>query len=178
MSGTNCIRRHGRLHGSGRYSLPCMADRTESSIIIAAPPSEVIAVISDFENYREWADFKEVTVLSENEGGWADEVEFTIDAGLIKDTYALAYDWQITEDGEGRVSWELLRAETLKAMTGSYELAAVDAPGAADGVGTEVTYQLAVDIKVPMLGMLRRKAEKMIVDTALKSLSEQVLRHG
>lgn len=163
---------------NGRYTLPCMADRTESSIIIAAPPHEVIAVISDFDSYREWADFTEVTVLSENDGGWADEVEFTIDAGLIKDTYALAYDWQVTEDGEGQVSWELLRAEALKAMTGSYELAAVDVPGAPDGIGTEVTYRLAVEVKIPMLGMLRRKAEKMIVDTALKSLSEQVLRDG
>ncbi|MCK0111675.1 SRPBCC family protein [Ornithinimicrobium sp. F0845] len=155
-----------------------MADRTESSILIPAPPSEVIEVISDFDNYPAWADFKSVQILSENEGGWADEVEFSLEAGVVRDTYVLAYDWQITETGEGQVSWDLVRAGTLKAMTGSYALTAVDMEGAPDGIGTEVVYQLQVDVKIPMLGAMKRKAEKMIVDTALSSLSDRVLSRG
>jgi hypothetical protein len=39
---------------------------------------------------------------------------------------------------------------------------------------TTVTYRLAVDVKVPMLGMLKRKAEKVIIDTALKELKKRV----
>lgn len=155
-----------------------MADRTESSILIPAPPSAVIEVISDFENYPQWADFTSVTILSENEGGWAQEVEFSLAAGLIKDTYVLDYDWQITESGEGKVSWELVRAEALKSMNGSYALSAVDMDGAPEGVGTEVTYQLQVDVRIPMLGAMKRKAERMIVDTALTSLSVRVLAGG
>lgn len=155
-----------------------MADRTESSILIPAPPSEVIDVISDFDNYPEWADFKSVQILSENEGGWAQEVEFSLDAGVVKDTYVLDYDWQITESGEGEVSWNLVRAGALKAMTGSYTLSAVDMDSAPDGVGTEVVYQLQVDVKIPMLGAMKRKAEKMIVDTALKSLADRVVERG
>ena len=54
----------------------------------------------------------------------------------------------------------------LKAMDGSYTLSAT-----ADG-GTEVIYELTVDLKVPMLGMLKRKAEKVIVDTALRDLKK------
>jgi uncharacterized membrane protein len=152
-----------------------MADRTESSIVIPAPPHEVIDVISDFENYPEWADFKSVSVLSENEGGWAQEVEFELEAGIIKDTYVLDYDWQIVESGEGEVSWELVRAETLKAMNGSYLLTAVDLAEAPEGVGTTVVYRLQVDVRMPMLGVMKRKAEKMIVDTALRSLSDRVV---
>lgn len=155
-----------------------MADRTESSILIPAPPSEVIDVISDFDNYPEWADFKSVQILAENDGGWAQEVEFSLDAGVVKDTYVLDYDWQITESGEGEVSWNLVRAGALKAMTGSYTLSAVDMGSAPDGVGTEVVYQLQVDVKIPMLGAMKRKAEKMIVDTALKSLAERVVERG
>lgn len=155
-----------------------MAERTESSILIPAPPHEVLEVISDFEHYPEWADFKSVEVLSENEGGWAQEVEFSIEAGIIRDTYVLDYDWQFTESGEGQVSWDLVRAGSLKAMTGSYALTAVDMDGAPDGIGTEVLYQLQVDVKIPMLGAMKRKAEKMIVDTALKSLSERVVSGG
>jgi hypothetical protein len=42
------------------------------------------------------------------------------------------------------------------------------------GPATEVTYALAVDLVMPMLGMLKRKAEKVIMDTALKELKKRV----
>ena len=69
-----------------------MADRTESSIDIAATPGEVLDVIADFESYPEWAtEVKKVQVLTEEGDGWADRVQFTLDAGAIKDTYVLDY---------------------------------------------------------------------------------------
>jgi hypothetical protein len=37
-----------------------------------------------------------------------------------------------------------------------------------------VTYQLAVDLTIPMIGMLKRKGEKVIIDTALKGLKQRV----
>ena len=37
-----------------------------------------------------------------------------------------------------------------------------------------MTYRLAVDLSIPMIGMLRRKAEKVIIDTALKGLKKRV----
>ena len=40
--------------------------------------------------------------------------------------------------------------------------------------GTLVTYRLAVDLNIPMLGMFKRKAEKVIIDTALKGLKKRV----
>jgi ribosome-associated toxin RatA of RatAB toxin-antitoxin module len=145
-----------------------MADRTESSIDIAATPGEVLDVIADFESYPEWAtEVKKVSILTEEGDGWADQVQFTLDAGAIKDTYVLDYQWDITEDGTGVVSWTLVEATVLKAMNGSYTLAA-------KGEETTVTYRLAVDVKIPMLGMLKRKAEKVIIDTALKELKKRV----
>jgi hypothetical protein len=145
-----------------------MADRTESSIVIDAAPGEVLDVIADFEAYPEWAnDVKEVRVLAEEGDGWADQVEFTLDAGAIKDTYVLDYEWDVVEDGTGVVSWALVSAQVLKAMNGSYTLAT-------EGQGTKVTYRLAVDVKIPMIGLLKRKAEKVIIDTALKQLKKRV----
>ena len=145
-----------------------MADRTESSIVIDAPPGEVLDVIADFEAYPEWAgEVKAVRVLAEEGDGWADQVEFTLDAGAIKDTYVLDYEWDVVEDGTGVVSWALVSAQVLKAMDGSYTLVA-------QGSGTQVTYRLAVDVKLPMIGLLKRKAEKVIVDTALKELKKRV----
>jgi hypothetical protein len=40
--------------------------------------------------------------------------------------------------------------------------------------GTSVTYALSVDLAIPIIGMLRRKAEKVIIDTALKGLKRRV----
>jgi ribosome-associated toxin RatA of RatAB toxin-antitoxin module len=146
-----------------------MADRTESSVDIAANAGEVLDVIADFESYPEWAaEVKRVTVLTEEGDGWADQVRFTLDAGAIKDTYVLDYEWDVRTNGTGVVSWQLVEATVLKAMNGSYTLAT-----SAKGL-TTVTYRLAVDVKIPMLGMLKRKAEKVIIDTALKELKKRV----
>ena len=145
-----------------------MADRTESTIVIDAEPGAVLDVIADFEAYPEWAgEVKHAKVLAEESDGWADQVQFTLDAGVIKDTYVLSYDWDVVEDGTGVVSWSLVSASVLKAMNGSYSLAS-------DGDSTKVTYRLSVDVKIPMIGMLKRKAEKVIIDTALKELKKRV----
>ncbi|HEY7717687.1 MAG TPA: SRPBCC family protein [Pedococcus sp.] len=146
-----------------------MADRTESSIAIAAAPGEVLDVIADFPSYPDWAaEVKAVSVLSEEGDGWADQVQFTLDAGAIKDAYVLDYEWDVQANGTGVVSWQLVEATVLKAMNGSYTLAETAASL------TTVTYRLAVDVKIPMLGMLKRKAEKVIIDTALKELKKRV----
>jgi ribosome-associated toxin RatA of RatAB toxin-antitoxin module len=145
-----------------------MADRTESSIGIDARAAEVLDVIADVESYPQWAaEVKEVTVLSEEGDGWVDQVQYTLDAGVLRDTYVLDYEWDVQEDGTGVVSWSLVTGTVLKEMTGSYTLEST-------GPGTTVTYRLTVDVKVPMLGMLKRRAEKVIIDTALKELKRRV----
>jgi ribosome-associated toxin RatA of RatAB toxin-antitoxin module len=145
-----------------------MADRTESRNVVAAQPGAVLDVIADFDSYPEWAaEVKKVAVISEDGDGWADQVEFTLASGAIKDTYVLEYDWDVAEDGTGVISWTLVSAQVLKAMNGSYTLEA-------EGTGTAVTYRLSVDVKIPMLGIVKRKAEKVIIDTALKELKKRV----
>ena len=37
-----------------------------------------------------------------------------------------------------------------------------------------MTYQLTVDLSIPMIGMLKRKGERVIIDTALKGLKQRV----
>ena len=143
-----------------------MADRTESSIVINAAPAAVMAVIADIKAYPEWSDgVKDVTVLTEYEDGRPADARFVVDAGAIKDTYELEYDWA---DDDSSVSWTLTTGQMLKALDGIYELT-----GNADGT-TTVVYKLAVDVSIPMIGMIKRKAEKVIVDTALRGLKERV----
>jgi len=141
-----------------------MAEQTTSSIIVDATPAEVMAVIADFPAYPEWAQgMKQAEVVEEGPDGRAEQVHFELEAAPIKDSYTLAYDWA----GDSAVKWNLVEGRMLKAMEGAYELRP-------SGDGTEVTYRLAVEVSIPMIGMLRRKAEKVIIDTALKGLKKRV----
>lgn len=145
-----------------------MADQTTSDLVVAADAAAVMAVIADFESYPSWATgVKETEILSTGADGRADQVRFVLDASPIRDEYVLVYTW----DGDRAVRWTLERGKMLKAMDGAYELAPV-----ADG-STRVTYRLAVEVSVPIIGMLRRKAEKVIIDTALQGLRQRVESH-
>lgn len=148
-----------------------MSEHTESVVFIDAPADAVLDAIADLEAYPSWVKgLTSVRVLTQDEG-WADEAEFVLDAGPIKDTYVLQYTWDVDEDSTGVVSWSLVRGQVLSAMDGSYTLAAE--PGAG-GEGTTVTYRLAVALKIPMPGMVRRKAETSIVTAALDDLKRLV----
>jgi ribosome-associated toxin RatA of RatAB toxin-antitoxin module len=141
-----------------------MAEQTTSTIVVNATPKEIMAVIADFAAYPEWADsMRETEVLSTDEAGRPKQVRFKVDAGAISDEYTLDYTWSRNE-----VTWTLVRAKMVKGMDGAYVLHDLGAEG------TEVTYRLAVDVAIPMIGMLKRKAEKVIIDTALKGLKKRV----
>jgi carbon monoxide dehydrogenase subunit G len=144
-----------------------MAASTSSSIKIDAPPAEVMAVIADFAAYPQWASgVKVAQTLDQDAGGRATRVRFTLDAGVVKDSYVLGYDW----DGDAAVRWHLADAGSMiSGMSGGYALE--ERTG-----GTETTYDLAVDLRVPMPGLLKRRAEKTIIDTALKGLKNRTER--
>ena len=142
-----------------------MAEQTTSSIVVNAEPAAVMSVIADFDAYPQWAQgVKKADVVKGGAGDRAEQVYFELDASPIKDQYTLEYDW----DDDNSVRWWLVQGKMLKGMDGTYEL---DPRG---GGSTEVTYRLAVDISIPMIGMLKRKAEKVIIDTALKGLKKRV----
>ena len=142
-----------------------MAEQTSSTIVVDAPPAAVMAVIADFAAYPEWA--KGVQVAEVNEvgiDGRAEQVFFSLDVPPIKDEYTLAYDW----DGDRQVTWTLVQGKMLRSLDGAYVLEDLG-----DG-STEVTYRLALDVSIPLIGMLKRKGEKILIDTALKGLKKRV----
>ena len=140
--------------------------RTTSDIVIDASADEIMDVIADFGAYPSWATgMKTADVVSTNADGRAEQVHFVLDATPIRDEYDLGYVW----DGDRTVSWSLVEpGSMLTSMDGAYTLEPVG------NASTRVTYQLAVDVSIPLLGMLKRKAEKVIIDTALKGLKKQV----
>ena len=142
-------------------------ERTSAKTVVGAPRPAVMAVIADFPAYPEWASAIRSAEVTGPAGagtdGRASQVRFMLDAGVIKDSYVLAYEW----DDDTEVQWRLAEAgSVISVMDGCYRLADTSD-------GTEVTYELAVGVKIPMIGMLKRKAEKMIIDTALKELKKR-----
>jgi len=146
-----------------------MSEQTTSSIDIEAAPAEVMAVIADFDAYPQWAKgVQTADVVSAYDSGAsagrAREVFFELDVSPIRDEYTLAYDW----DGDETVTWTLVEGKMLRALDGAYILRQQ-----ASGL-TEVTYRLALDVSIPLIGMLKRKGEKILIDTALKGLKKRV----
>ncbi len=143
-----------------------MADRTEQSIVINADADAIMAVIADFDRYPEWVSAaNKVEVIDAGDGKRARQVRFTLDAGVLRDTYELSYAW--APDGSA-VEWDLVTSELQTAQHGKYALVQ-QAAGS-----TKVSYELMVDLAIPIIGALKRRAEKAITDAALKELKKRV----
>lgn len=145
-----------------------MADQASASIGINANPAQIVDVIADFQSYPEWAGYiTSVEVVSTGADGRPEDVHFVLDAGVVKADYTLRYSWH-EADAQASVKWTL-QSGSLKRNDGSYDIRSTDN-------ASEVIYALAVDLGVPMLGLFRRKAEKVIMDTALTELKRRVER--
>lgn len=144
-----------------------MTDTSTQSITIAAPPAKVAEVICDFARYPEWVSaMTSVEVIEEYEDGYASQVRFNLDASVLTDEYTLKYEYA---DDISRIEWHLVEPTKLQTrQDGSYDIA--EGPAGS----TTVTYTLAVDVNLGMFGMFRSKAEKAIMDFALRDLKRRV----
>lgn len=142
-----------------------MAEKTTQTIFIDADPRTVMDVIADIGSYPEWvSEYKEAEVLEADPEGYPKVARLVLDATVLKDTMVLSYDWPKDHDS---VRWSLVSSSLLKSLDGAYRLEP-------NGSGTDVTYELTVDLAVPMIGLLKRKAERRLTDTALKDLKKRV----
>jgi hypothetical protein len=140
-----------------------MAHKTRSTLTIDAAKPVIMAVIADFPAYPQWASgVKMAEIVKTDSDGRPAQVRFSLDAGgIIKDKYVLGYSWS----GQDEVRWTLVeRGSMISDLTGAYLLES-DPAG-----GTRVTYELAVGLIGFMPGFVKKRAEKTIIDTALKGL--------
>ncbi|BBZ33176.1 SRPBCC family protein [Mycolicibacterium confluentis] len=142
-----------------------MADKTTQTIYIDADPGTVMNAIADIATYPEWVkEYKETEVLEADDEGYPKTARLVLDAAVLRDTMVLSYDWPADKKS---VRWSLVSSTLLKALDGAYRLEP-------KGSGTDVTYELSVDLQIPMIGLLKRKAERRLTDTALKDLKKRV----
>jgi len=142
-----------------------VADKTAQTIHIGADPRTVMGVIADIGSYPEWvSEYTQAEVLESDAEGYPTVARLVLEAAVLRDTMVLRYDWP---PDRGSVRWSLVSSNLLKALEGAYTLRP-------SGSGTDVTYELAVDVVVPMIGLLKRKAERRLTETALEDLRRRV----
>ena len=145
-----------------------MAEKTEGSIKINASAEDIMAVIEDYEAYPEWNDLKSVTVNKKDSQGRGSEVEMAAKAPVLGDVrYVLNYKYKANNGGVSWTTKEIIEGG-IKDITGEYELDELDE------AETEVTYRMAIDLKMKVPGFIRKQGEKTIVDGALKGLKKRV----
>ena len=142
-----------------------VAEKTAQTIYIDSDPCTVMDVIADIGSYPEWvSEYTETEVLESDAEGYPLQARLVLEAAVLKDTMVLKYVWPADRRS---VRWSLVSSALLKSLDGTYRLTP-------SGSGTDVTYELAVDLMIPMIGLLKRKAERRLTDTALKDLKKRV----
>lgn len=141
-----------------------MSELSTSTITIDAPIDAVRAILFDLASYPDWSTaIKSAEVKATDDQGRATSVKVSIDAGMMKDRVLLNYDWSAAPD---RLEFSLEDADLLTAMNGAYITKEIDADT------TSVTYELGVEVSMPIPAMMRTKAEKATIDQALAQLKE------
>jgi len=139
-----------------------MSDSSSSTISIDAPVASVTEALFALEKYPEWStSIKSAEAIARDDQGRITKVKMSIDAGMMKDRVILDYDWS---GAPTHLSFSLDDAELLTGMDGSYTIKSIDEDT------TEVTYELAVSLSMPIPAMMRQKAEKATIDAALAQL--------
>lgn len=142
-----------------------MSDSSTATVVIDAPLTEVAARLIEVATYPEWlTSIKKVEVLESDSEGRASKAVLAIDAGVMKDRATLIYDYSAAP---AEISFSLDEADLMTAMDGKYTLKALDSDS------TQVTYELGVELSLPVPRMMIAKTEKATIDGALKELAAQ-----
>ena len=143
-----------------------MSELSKSVITIDAPVADVQAALFALDKYSEWsAQIKSSEAITRDDQGRITKVKMIIDAGMMKDRVTLDYDWS---SAPNKLTFTLDDAELLTGMDGAYALKSIDEDT------TEVTYELGVSLSMPIPAMMRQKAEKATIDTALAQLKSHL----
>lgn len=145
-----------------------MSEQATERTVIHAPASVCYEIAADVERYPEWAkDVKDATVDSRDEQGRPLLVTFRAAAMGRSTRYTLRYDYS---EAPERLSWVLVEGDLTTQLDGSYTFRPVEG----DPDATEVEYTLEVALVVPLPGFVKRRAEGLILRTALPELKARV----
>ena len=148
-----------------------MIDEMTMTTVVAAAPEACHAVVADIERYPEWAtDIESATVRERDDEGRVARASFRVAALGRSATYTLAYDHSAAPR---RIAWRLVEGDIIKHLDGMYEFHPASESGR-----TEVVYQLALELAVPLPGFVKRRAERRIAHTALADFAARLEAGG
>ena len=143
-----------------------MTDTASERIKVEASADRCFDVAVDFESYPEWLrDVKEAKILDSDSEGRGLRVEYRAAALGKSVRYVLAYDYS---GAPGEFSWHFEEGDMLRRLDGTYRFEP-ESP-----TSTRVHYELAVELAMPLPGLLKRRAAGLIMGSALKELKKQV----
>ena len=143
-----------------------MAEQATERMVVAADPERCFEVSADIASYPSWAaDIKEVTIDERDAEGRPSVVTFRAAAFGRSTSYTLSYDYS---GAPGVLSWVQTAGDITSKLDGRYVFSPTS-----DG-GTEVTYHLEVEMKVPLPGFIKMRAQSRIMSIALRDLKAQV----
>ncbi|CAN2202596.1 Polyketide cyclase/dehydrase [Candidatus Nanopelagicaceae bacterium] len=143
-----------------------MSDLSSGTVTIEAPIAEVEKALFDLANYPEWStSIKSVDVLATDDQGRLTSGKFVIEAGVLKDKVTLDYDWS---EAPSKLSFSFNDADMLTGMEGSYSIKKIDEDT------TQVTYEMGVELPMPIPAMMRKKNEQATIDQALQQLKSHL----
>lgn len=141
-----------------------MPEATHAEIVINARVDEVMDAIADLPSYPLWSEgVGAAEVMERDSEGRPAQVVLTLDFWPIRDDLQLDYRWR-----EDRVDWWLTHGTLLSDLKGTYTCR-----DTGDGA-VLVTYDLLVDLIVPMISAVRQRGERHIVRSALRGLKRHV----
>lgn len=141
-----------------------MVESGSESVVVSAAPDACFAIASDFEKYPEWAhDVKYATVITRDANARPTVVEFRASALGRSTHYTLEYDYA---QAPSKLSWHMSDGDIMRSIVGSYTFESA-------GSGTRITYDLAVELVIPLPGFVKRRAEMRILST-LKELKTRI----
>lgn len=149
------------LQSPGTGKIETMTDRAAQTTLINAPLQRCVDIVLDFERYPDWArDVKEAVVRGHDAEGRPSRVEYRASALGRSTHYTLEYDYS---QAPARLSWHLVEGDIMRALNGAYSFVEVEG-------GTQVFYELELDLVVPLPGFVKRRAEARILVEAVKEL--------
>lgn len=141
-----------------------MGQRAQDQITIDASADAVMGVITDLEQYPQWAQgIEKVEVLSTTDDGKPLQARYTVDASVFQLHYVLEYQYP----SDTHLTWHLVEGEQISQLDGSYVLTET-------GGRTKVDYALEVDLDLPIPGFMKKRGAKVIMETGLKGLRKRV----
>jgi ribosome-associated toxin RatA of RatAB toxin-antitoxin module len=144
-----------------------VSQRATESITVNASPETIYAVVADFEHYADWvSDLKRIEVVTRDDQGRALEVEFRAAAFGRSTTYTLHYDYA---KAPSELSWRQVQGDLTETLNGRYAIEAI-------GDDTKVTYDLEVELLVPIPTFIKSRAAYRIQTQALRELKAQAER--